>query len=84
MEDVFAPGSIEGHRFEKQRLLMAALNKLPETLASVVRLRFFEDCDILEIASRLALRRNTAEVRLHRALKQLAKDPALRALEGRE
>ncbi len=84
MDDVFAPESIGEHRFEEQRLLIAALNKLPETLASVVRLRFFEECDTMEIALRLGLRRNTAEVRLHRALKQLAKDPALRALKGRE
>lgn len=84
MDDVFAPSSIEQHRFDEQRQLMNALNKLPETLASVVRLRFFGDCDIVEIAARLGLRRNTAEVRLHRALKELAKDPTLRTLKGGE
>ena len=84
MDDVFVSYSLGQHRFEEQRLLIAALSKLPETLAAVVRLRFFEDCDILEIAERLGLRRNTAEVRLHRALKQLAKDPALQALKGGE
>jgi RNA polymerase sigma factor (sigma-70 family) len=82
MDDVFAPSSIEQHRFDDQRLLVTALNNLPETLASVVRLRFFGDYDIVEIAALLGLRRNTAEVRLHRALKQLAKDPTLRALRG--
>ena len=81
-EDVF--GGAEEQRFEEQRLLTAALNKLPETLASVVRLRFLEDCDILEIALRLGLRRNTVEVRLHRALKLLAENPALQALKGGE
>lgn len=81
VHDVVAP-DIEVDRFEELRLLLAAVNRLPDKLASVVRLRFFEECAIPEIAERLGLRRNTVDVRLHRALQQLAKDPVLQALKG--
>jgi RNA polymerase sigma-70 factor, ECF subfamily len=68
--------------FETQKLVLEALNSLPENQAIAVRLRFLEDCDLDEIAERLGLRKNTVEVRIHRALATLAKRPALRALRG--
>jgi RNA polymerase sigma-70 factor (ECF subfamily) len=68
--------------FETQKLLLAAINCLPENQAVVVRLRFLEERDLDEVAQRLGLRKNTAEVRIHRALTTLAKNPTLRALRG--
>ena len=72
--------SNDAHAFDEKRLLLAAINKLPEKLASVVQLRFLKDCNIADIALLLALRRNTVEVRLYRALHQLAADPELQVL----
>jgi RNA polymerase sigma factor (sigma-70 family) len=68
--------------FEKERLVLEALNSLPENQAIVVRLRFLQDCDLDEIAQLLGLRKNTVEVRIHRALASLAKNRILRALGG--
>jgi RNA polymerase sigma-70 factor, ECF subfamily len=69
--------------FELQRLLLEAINTLPDNQALVVRLRFLEDCDISEIAERLSLRKNTVEVRLHRALEALSKTKNLMILRGK-
>jgi len=82
VNEMALPSQTQVHRFEEQRLVLAAIHKLPDKLAAVVRLRFLEECDIPEIASRLGVRRNTVDVRLHRALEQLAKDPAMLALKG--
>jgi RNA polymerase sigma-70 factor (ECF subfamily) len=68
--------------FETQKLVLGAINSLPENQAIVVRLRFLEDCDLDEIAQQLGLRKNTVEVRIHRALATLAKNPTLRAFRG--
>lgn len=73
--------SWDARRFDQQRLLLAAIADLPENQSIVVRLRFLEDCDITEIAQRLGLKENAVEVRLHRALKNLRKQPSLRFLE---
>jgi RNA polymerase sigma-70 factor (ECF subfamily) len=73
---------IDINRFETQKLVLEAINSLSENQAIAVRLRFLEDCDLDEIAERLGLRKNTVEVRIHRALSTLAKKPALRALRG--
>jgi RNA polymerase sigma-70 factor (ECF subfamily) len=69
--------------FELQRLLLEALNRLPDNQSLVVRLRFLEDCDVSEIAERLGLRKNTVEVRLHRALEALSKTKTLVSLRGK-
>lgn len=73
---------IDVNRFETQKLVLEAINSLPENQAIAIRLRFLEDCDLDEIAERLGLRKNTVEVRIHRALAALAKKAALRALRG--
>ena len=74
--------TIDVNLFEIQKLVLEAINSLPENQAVAIRLRFLEDCDLDEIAERLGLRKNTVEVRIHRALVTLAKKPALRALRG--
>jgi RNA polymerase sigma factor (sigma-70 family) len=68
--------------FELQHLLLEAINSLPDSQALVVRLRFLEDCDLSEIAERLGLRKNTVEVRLHRAMEALSKTKTLRSLRS--
>ena len=60
--------------------LLSEISALPEKQAIVVQLRFLEDRDIDEIAEQLKLKRNTVEVRLHRALAKLAKSASLQAL----
>ncbi|HUK23698.1 MAG TPA: sigma-70 family RNA polymerase sigma factor [Terriglobales bacterium] len=81
LEQLAVPASVEIYRQERQRFLLREINALPENLAMVVRLRFFEDCDVSEIADLLGLRRNTVEVRLHRALKKLAKCKSLKLFQ---
>jgi len=76
-----ASNSIDQVRIDWQRKLLVEINKLPENQAIVVRLRFLDDCDLGEIAERLGLRKNTVEVRLHRALEKLSHSPCLRALK---
>ena len=83
VENLPAPGSMNVHRLDRQRILLHEINALPENQAIVVRLRFLEDCDIEEIAQRLGLKRNAVEVRLHRALKTLAKSRKLQEFQGR-
>ena len=68
--------------FETQQMVLQAINTLPENQALVIRLRFLEDLDLDEIADRVGLRKNTVEVRIHRALAALAKNSRLRALRG--
>lgn len=77
-----APRTTDENIFEVQRLVLEAINTLPENQALVVRLRFLEDCDVSEIAERLGLRKNTVEVRLHRALEALSKTKNLLSLRG--
>jgi RNA polymerase sigma-70 factor, ECF subfamily len=74
--------SVNTDRFEQQRLLLAAISTLPENQAIVVHLRFLQDCDIDSIAERLDVKRNTVEVRLHRALNHLANLDSLKVLKG--
>lgn len=87
-EPVETAGGLEPARkidinlFETQKLVLEAINALPENQAITIRLRFLEDCDLDEIAERLGLRKNTVEVRIHRALATLAREPTLRALRG--
>lgn len=77
-----ASDSVDPVQYDRQRLLLAAINNLPENQAMVVRLRFLEECDIDSIAQRLGLKRNNVEVRLHRALHRLAKNDSLKELRG--
>lgn len=79
---IVAADRTDPNRYDQQRLLLAAINALPENQAMVVHLRFLEDCDVDGIAQRLGLKRNTVEVRLHRALKNLAKQDSLKVLKG--
>jgi len=81
LEHIPAPGSLDVHRLERQRMLLSEINALPENLAIAIRLRFLEDCNIGEIAGLLGIRRNTVEVRLHRALKKLAKSKSLKIFQ---
>jgi RNA polymerase sigma-70 factor (ECF subfamily) len=75
--------SVNIDKLDQQRLLLAAINSLPESQAIVVHLRFLEECNIDGIAERLRVKRNTVEVRLHRALNTLAKHDSLKALKGK-
>jgi RNA polymerase sigma factor (sigma-70 family) len=78
-----APTATKSLDFDECKLLLTAINALPPKLAEVVRLRFLEEYDMGEIATVLGLRRNTVDVRLHRALGQLALDPTLQRMKGR-
>lgn len=81
-EQLPASKAFDESNFDKQRLVLEAINSLSEIYALVVRLRFLEDCSVEEIASRLGIRKNTVEVRLHRAMATLAKKTGLRQLRG--
>jgi RNA polymerase sigma-70 factor, ECF subfamily len=81
VENTPAPASLTVHRFDRQRILLREINALPENQAIVVRLRFLEDRDIEEIAQLLGIKRNAVEVRLHRALKALAKSEQLKIFQ---
>jgi len=74
--------TFDENRLDKQRLVLQAINSLRENQALVVGLRFLNDCDVDEIAIRLGVRKNTVEVRLHRAMAALSKKDSLRALRG--
>ncbi len=60
--------------------ILMALNHLPESQATVVRLKYLEDLEVAEIASRLGLKTGTVHVRLHRALRSLAQSERLRTI----
>jgi RNA polymerase sigma factor (sigma-70 family) len=81
-EQLPASKAFDESRFDRQRLVLEAINSLSENHALVVRLRFLEDCGVEEIAQRLGIRKNTVEVRLHRAMATLAKKTGLRELRG--
>jgi len=53
------------------RLVLEELDRLPQSQALVVTLRFLDGLEIPEISRRLGVSDNTARVRLHRALVQL-------------
>jgi RNA polymerase sigma-70 factor (ECF subfamily) len=74
--------TVDVNLFETQHLVLQAIESLPENQAIVIRLRFLEDLDLDEIAERVGLRKNTVEVRIHRALAALAKNSRLLALRG--
>ncbi len=66
-----------------RQLLLDEIAELSDNLSSVIRLRFFEGCDIEEISTRLHITPNSTRVRLHRALEVLRRVPRLRKLEDR-
>jgi RNA polymerase sigma-70 factor, ECF subfamily len=69
-------------RRELRNQLLKEIATLPESQAIVVRLRFLEGRDADDSAKALGLRKNTVEVRLHRALRTLSKKSSLRSLKG--
>ncbi len=52
---------------ELQEAVMTTIGRLPPNDGRVLRLFYFEDMSVLEIASRLAVSETAAKVRLHRA-----------------
>jgi RNA polymerase sigma-70 factor, ECF subfamily len=69
---------------ETRILLLQEIEKLPEGQAQVLLLKYLEDLDINEIAERLGIRPNAAQVRLYRAYQALSQSQALRAVMGIE
>jgi RNA polymerase sigma-70 factor (ECF subfamily) len=63
---------------DRRMAILSELNRLPESQAIVVRLRYLEDMDVAEIAERLGLHVGAVQVRLHRALRALCESPVLR------
>lgn len=67
---------------EQQRVLFAALARMPEYLRIVVALRYYAQLSEKEIASVIHRRPGTVKSRLHEARARLGVDPALVALVG--
>jgi RNA polymerase sigma-70 factor (ECF subfamily) len=73
---------VESHiesTIDQRMAILSELNRLPESQAVVVRLRYLEDIDIDKIAERLGIQVGAVHVRLHRALRELSKSEVLRA-----
>lgn len=60
-------------RTEIRRLLMGAIDDLPDPYRKVYRLREIEECSVEETAIRLAIKPQTVKTRLHRARRLLRK-----------
>ena len=71
---------------ERRRLLLAAVNRLPEADRQVIACRFFLELSEKEMAGALGCRRGTVKSRLSRAIARLrdavAEAPALERLQG--
>jgi RNA polymerase sigma-70 factor, ECF subfamily len=67
---------------EQQRLLLAALSRMPDYLRVVVALRYYAGLSEKEIASVIHRRPGTVKSRLHEARARLGADPTLLALAG--
>jgi RNA polymerase sigma-70 factor (ECF subfamily) len=65
---------------EQQRLLLAALARMPDYLRVVVALRYYAQMSEKEIAEVIHRRPGTVKSRLHEARARLGADPALLAL----
>lgn len=63
---------------ERNRLVHAALRSLPEALRSVLRMQFFDDCSLEEIAAELERPVATVKSRRHRARLELQRRFAAR------
>ncbi len=66
---------LDGEKFEQVRV---AVRALPHRDREVIVLHYLEQKDVDQVATELALRRNTVEVRLHRARARLK--PLLKAM----
>ena len=58
-------------RQERDRLLLDALQKLPDDLQQLISLKFFLNASNLDIAAALELTPSNVGVKVHRALKEL-------------
>lgn len=67
---------------EQQRLLLAAMGRMPDYLRVVVALRYYAQLSEKEIASVIHRRPGTVKSRLHEARSRLGADPSLLALAG--
>jgi RNA polymerase sigma-70 factor (ECF subfamily) len=71
---------------ERRRLLLAAVNRLPEADRQVIACRFFLELSEKEMAGALGCRRGTVKSRLSRAMARLrdamAEAPSLERLQG--
>jgi RNA polymerase sigma-70 factor (ECF subfamily) len=70
-EKAAAPADTEAIRRDRQRAVRAAILTLPVAYREVIVLHYLEDLPLDAIARILGLRRNTLEVRLHRARQRL-------------
>lgn len=75
-------GNPEVDRSDRDRAVRDALASLREQDRELIRLTEWERLEITEAAIVLGLRPGTARVRLHRARRALAADPALQGLLG--
>ena len=71
-------------RNEVQEEVQLALHSLSADLRELVVLRYLEEMSLAEITKTLGIRKNTLEVRLHRARKHLAEFLEARAIHLRE
>ena len=67
-----------------QEEVQLALHSLSADLRELVVLRYLEEMSLAEITKTLGIRKNTLEVRLHRARKHLAEFLEARAIHLRE
>ncbi|HZZ40924.1 MAG TPA: sigma-70 family RNA polymerase sigma factor, partial [Acidobacteriaceae bacterium] len=58
---------------ERNRVVHAALRSLPESLRSVLRMQFFDECSLEEIAAQMDRPVATVKSRRHRARLELRK-----------
>ena len=63
----------EAEKFERQKIILEALKKLPGQYQQVLSLKFFEELTNEEIADVLGCKKETLAVKLHRSLKALRK-----------
>jgi RNA polymerase sigma-70 factor (ECF subfamily) len=66
-----APPGEDLERQERDRLLLDALEKLPDDLQQLISLKFFLNASNLDIAAALELTPSNVGVKVHRALKEL-------------
>ena len=58
-------------RREQKELLQRVMSRLPETLYTVLVLKYYQEFSIREIAKQLELSEKTVEMRLYRAKKKM-------------
>lgn len=74
------PGPQAAERVERQQLVRAAIDRLPETSRNVLLLRDIEGLDTADVAELLGVTPNAVKIRLHRARQALRQvlDPHFR------